>query len=112
MIQVDYILGNNPENMSYMAGFGTRYPNQVHHRSASIPSIHTSPTRVVCGEGFVSWFPSSNPNPNVLTGAIVGGPNRNDVFDDSRRDSSCTEPTTYINSGMVGLLAKLSSQGN
>ncbi|CAK9201104.1 unnamed protein product [Sphagnum troendelagicum] len=110
--QVDYILGNNPENMSYMAGFGTRYPNQVHHRSASIPSIHTSPTQVVCGEGFVSWFPSSNPNPNVLTGAIVGGPNRNDVFDDSRRDSSCTEPTTYINSGMVGLLAKLSSQRN
>lgn len=109
--QVDYILGSNPLNMSYMAGFGPKYPTQVHQRSASIISIHESPLHVGCGQGFVDWFPSDNPNPNVLVGAIVGGPDINDNFKDSRRDSSCTEPTTYINSGFVGLLARLLRDG-
>lgn len=110
-LQVDYILGSNPLNMSYMAGFGPKYPTQVHQRSASIISIHESPLHVGCGQGFVDWFPSDNPNPNVLVGAIVGGPDINDNFKDSRRDSSCTEPTTYINSGFVGLLARLLRDG-
>ncbi|KAM3281999.1 hypothetical protein P3S67_027646 [Capsicum chacoense] len=34
--QVDYILGENPRKMSYMVGFGTNYPQQIHHRGASI----------------------------------------------------------------------------
>uniref|UniRef100_A0A0V0HTF6 Endoglucanase n=1 Tax=Solanum chacoense TaxID=4108 RepID=A0A0V0HTF6_SOLCH len=37
--QVDYILGENPQKMSYMVGFGTNYPQEVHHRGASIVSI-------------------------------------------------------------------------
>ncbi|KAI4315468.1 hypothetical protein L6164_028273 [Bauhinia variegata] len=34
--QVDYILGNNPMKMSYMVGFGSKYPRQLHHRGSSI----------------------------------------------------------------------------
>ncbi|RVW98069.1 Endoglucanase 13 [Vitis vinifera] len=34
--QVDYILGKNPKGMSYMVGYGSSFPRQVHHRGASI----------------------------------------------------------------------------
>lgn len=106
-VKVDYILGANPEHMSYMVGFGASYPTQVHHRAASIVSIHQDATHVACGEGFSDYFGRDGANPNVLTGAIVGGPDSNDQFDDVRRQSDFTEPTTYINSGFVGLLARL-----
>lgn len=105
--QVDYILGENPEHMSYMVGFGASYPLQVHHRAASIVSIHQDPDHVACGEGFSDYFNRNNANPNVLVGAVVGGPDANDQFHDSRQQSDFTEPTTYINSGFVGLLARL-----
>nr|GMD97648.1 endoglucanase 18-like [Ipomoea batatas] len=105
--QVDYILGNNPMKMSYMVGYGTKYPNQVHHRGASIPSIYTHPSKVGCNDGLNSWFYSGNPNPNTHTGAIVGGPNSGDQFTDSRSDFSHLEPTTYINAAFVGSVAAL-----
>lgn len=82
-----------------MVGFGSRYPTQVHHRGASIISVHENAAHIGCGEGFVNYFDRNSANPNVLTGAIVGGPNINDEFHDSRRESSYTEPTTYVNSG-------------
>ncbi|GLJ18832.1 hypothetical protein SUGI_0336430 [Cryptomeria japonica] len=36
--QMDYILGRNPQKMSYVVGHGNHYPKHVHHRAASIPS--------------------------------------------------------------------------
>ncbi|GJN06466.1 hypothetical protein PR202_ga24195 [Eleusine coracana subsp. coracana] len=42
--QVDYILGSNPRATSYMVGYGTTYPQQAHHRGASIVSIKASPS--------------------------------------------------------------------
>ncbi|KAJ6723397.1 ENDO-14-BETA-GLUCANASE [Salix koriyanagi] len=30
--QVDYLLGDNPLKMSYMVGYGPRYPQRIHHR--------------------------------------------------------------------------------
>nr|XP_024360691.1 endoglucanase 18-like [Physcomitrium patens] len=104
--QLDYVLGNNPLERSYMAGFGRNPPVQFHHRGASIASIRVSPEHVGCGQGYVDWFHSNNPNPNVLTGAIVGGPNSADNFTDFRNVSSQTEPTTYINAAFVGVIAK------
>jgi endoglucanase len=89
-----------------MAGFSKKPPLQVHHRSASIVSIHVNPSHVGCGQGYVDWFRSSAPNPNVLTGAIVGGPDINDSFFDLRNVSSQSEPTTYINAAFVGVIAK------
>ncbi|GFQ08552.1 endoglucanase 9, partial [Phtheirospermum japonicum] len=41
--------------------------------------------RIACGEGF-SYLQTSEPNPNNLTGAIVGGPNRNDGYADDRNN--------------------------
>ncbi|KAL5559550.1 hypothetical protein UlMin_035761 [Ulmus minor] len=106
--QMDYILGKNPEGRSYMVGFGNDPPKQAHHRGASVPKL-SADAMVNCPMSFVNWFNKNSPNVNELTGAIVGGPNRYDNFNDKRWDSSNTEPCTYINSLAVGVLAKLAS---
>ncbi|KAK6926466.1 Glycoside hydrolase family 9 [Dillenia turbinata] len=105
--QVDYILGKNPNNMSYMIGFGKNYPTHVHHRGASIVSIKKDPTPVACKEGFDRWLHSQAPNPNVLEGGIVGGPDENDWYSNSRDDSVHAEPATATNAPLVGVLAQL-----
>ncbi|KAL1059792.1 hypothetical protein V6Z11_1Z006200 [Gossypium hirsutum] len=105
--QVNYILGNNPMKMSYMVGFGSNYPMQLHHRGSSIPSIHSHPSRVGCNDGYSSYYSSNNPNPNQHVGAIVGGPDSSDHFNDRRSDYSHSEPTTYINAAFVGAVAAL-----
>ncbi|PON47975.1 Glycoside hydrolase [Parasponia andersonii] len=102
--QVDYILGDNPMGMSYMVGYGDRYPRRIHHRGSSLPSVKDHPQVIGCKEGSV-YFNSSNPNPNVLVGAIVGGPGEDDVYEDNREDFRKSEPTTYINAPFVGVLA-------
>ncbi|WJX61811.1 cellulase [Trifolium repens] len=102
--QVDYILGNNPLGMSYMVGYGQKYPQKIHHRGSTLPSIDANPNHMGCRDGD-KYFQSSAPNINVLTGAIVGGPADDDSFQDSRYNVSQSEPTTYINAPFVGVLA-------
>ncbi|KAJ4962530.1 hypothetical protein NE237_022469 [Protea cynaroides] len=101
MSQADYILGNNPMKLSYLVGYGNVYPQYVHHRGASIPaSVDTG-----CN-GF-SWLSSTNPNPNVAIGGLVGGPFFNDSYYDYRNNSMQAEPTTYNSAVVVGLLSGL-----
>lgn len=104
--QVDYILGSNPKNMSYMVGYGSNYPKQIHHRGASIVSINKDPTPVTCQGGF-DWFHKTDPNPNVLEGAIVS-PDENDGYADDRNNFQMAEPTTVTNAPLVGVFAQLS----
>lgn len=33
--QMGYTLGDNPMEMSYLTGFGTKWPTQVHHRDVA-----------------------------------------------------------------------------
>ena len=103
--QVDYILGENPLKLSYMVGYGPYYPKRIHHRGSSLPSLSSHPQTISCDGGFQPFLYSSNPNPNILTGAIVGGPNQNDGYPDDRNDYSHSEPATYINAAIVGPLA-------
>ncbi|KAK9134154.1 hypothetical protein Syun_013484 [Stephania yunnanensis] len=107
--QVDYILGQNPMKMSYMVGYGPDFPRKIHHRGSSLPSKTSHPQAIGCDGGFQPFFYSSNPNPNILVGAIVGGPNQNDFFSDDRTDYSHSEPATYINAAIVGPLAYFST---
>ncbi|KAK6137294.1 hypothetical protein DH2020_028966 [Rehmannia glutinosa] len=88
--QVDYILGDNPRATSYMVGYGNNYPRQVHHRASSIVS-----------------YKQKGGDPNLLTGAIVGGPDAYDNFADQRDNYEQTEPATYNNAPLIGLLARL-----
>ncbi|KAJ0978290.1 hypothetical protein J5N97_013764 [Dioscorea zingiberensis] len=103
---VDYILGANPKGMSYMVGFGSKYPVKFHHRGASLPSIKTNPRLIACKDGF-NYFRSDRPNPNVLDGAVVGGPDANDQFDDNRSNYQQSEGPTVNTAPLVGLLARL-----
>ncbi|MQL76980.1 hypothetical protein Taro_009372 [Colocasia esculenta] len=102
--QVDYILGDNPMGMSYMVGYGSKYPLRIHHRGSSLPSVRAHPGHIGCKAGS-RYYLSPDPNPNVLVGAVVGGPNTTDTFPDARPFFQQSEPTTYINAPLVGLLA-------
>ncbi|KAK6158379.1 hypothetical protein DH2020_005693 [Rehmannia glutinosa] len=105
--QVDYILGDNPRATSYMVGYGNNYPRQVHHRASSIVSYKVDPSFVSCRGGYATWFSRKASDPNLLTGAIVGGPDAYDNFADQRDNYEQTEPATYNNAPLIGLLARL-----
>ncbi|CAI7745750.1 unnamed protein product [Closterium sp. NIES-54] len=104
--QVDYILGVNPKKVSYMVGFSSSYPQHVHHRGASLPSIWVNNTRMGCNDGWPA-FQSKAPNVNVLTGAVIGGPDSSDAFRDERDNYQQVEPSTSINAPFVGVLARV-----
>ncbi|XP_010529892.1 PREDICTED: endoglucanase 25-like [Tarenaya hassleriana] len=102
--QIDYILGKNPQSMSYIVGFGQRYPKRVHHRGASIPKNRN---RYSCKGGW-KWRDSKMPNPNIIVGAMVAGPDKRDRFHDVRNNYNYTEPTLAGNAGLVAALVALS----
>ena len=71
--QVDYVLGDNSANLSYMVGFGDKYPLRPHHRGSS------------------GSAQGNEPNEHILYGAIVGGPGEVDDFShNDRRDDWVT----------------------
>ncbi|MBE9127593.1 MULTISPECIES: glycoside hydrolase family 9 protein [unclassified Coleofasciculus] len=91
--QIDYILGDNPRNFSYMVGFGDDYALNPHHRAAS---------------GVTNISDSRN-NLHTLYGALVGGPSSpNDVaYDDRRDDYISNEVAMDYNAGLTGALARM-----
>ncbi|KAF2303838.1 hypothetical protein GH714_023744 [Hevea brasiliensis] len=105
--QVDYILGNNPMGMSYLVGYGLKYPLRVHHRGASIESYRGNKGFIGCTQGYDLWYSRQDPNPNVILGAMVGGPDNKDEFWDERENYMQTEACTYNTATLVGVFAKL-----
>ncbi|KAH6825455.1 Six-hairpin glycosidases superfamily protein [Perilla frutescens var. hirtella] len=97
----------NPSKMSYVVGYGSKYPKQVHHRGASIPR---GKTKYSCTGGR-RWRDAKTPNPNTITGAMVGGPYPFDNFKDVRSNYSYTEPTLAGNAGLVAALVSLTASG-
>ncbi|KAG5240067.1 endoglucanase [Salix suchowensis] len=90
--QINYILGDNPMKMSYVVGYGTKFPRHVHHRGWK-------------------WRDSSKPNPHNITGAMVGGPDGFDQFRDVRTNYNFTEPTLAGNAVLAAALVSLTSNG-
>ncbi len=91
--QINYILGDNPANRSYVVGFGNNPPQNPHHRTAH-----------------GSWADNINEPTNqrhLLYGALVGGPNQSDSYTDSRSDYIQNEVATDYNAGFTGALARL-----
>ncbi|HEY9061220.1 MAG TPA: glycoside hydrolase family 9 protein [Pseudobacteroides sp.] len=91
--QINYILGQNPRNASYIVGFGTNSPQHPHHRSAhgawgrkdDTPSDHR----------------------HILYGALVGSPTSDDKFNDSITDYVANEVAVDYNAGITGALARM-----
>lgn len=90
--------------MSYLVGYGDRYPVQVHPRGASIPWDNRYYN---CDDGKKKWQNSKDPNPQVLLGAMVGGPDTYDKFSDQRSNQRFTEPNIASNAGLVAALIAL-----
>ncbi|WP_198670533.1 glycoside hydrolase family 9 protein [Oceanicella sp. SM1341] len=89
--QLDYMLGDNPGGQSYLVGFGEDYPRNPHHRGASGTTDIDDPA----------------PNAHRLTGALVGGPDANGRYTDTRTDYIANEVATDYNAGFSGALAGL-----
>ncbi|KAF0921882.1 hypothetical protein E2562_020342 [Oryza meyeriana var. granulata] len=60
-------------------------------------------TRIGCKAG-AAYYASAAPNPNLLVGAIMGKPSdATDAFFDAHSVFQQSEPTTYINTLVMGL---------
>ena len=94
--QVNYALGSS--GRSYVVGFGNNPPTHEHHRGASCPD-EPAP----CG-----WdqYSTPNSNPQVLYGALVGGPTT-DGYTDERSNFQTNEVAMDFNAGFTGALAGL-----
>ncbi|HEX7307595.1 glycoside hydrolase family 9 protein [Lentzea sp.] len=92
--QINYALGDNPRNASYVVGFGANPPRNPHHRTAH-----------------GSWADSIQEpavSRHVLYGALVGGPStNNDAYTDSRSDYVMNEVALDYNAGFTSALARL-----
>jgi hypothetical protein len=93
--QIDYILGQNPRNSSYVVGFGNNYPLRPHHTGAH--------------GGTWNDFNSPLPNRNIIYGALVGGPKSANDYDyqDIRTDYVANEVALDYNAALTGALARM-----
>ena len=93
--QVDYCLGDNERNGSYVVGYGSNAPEHPHHRTShgswsdqqSVPANHR----------------------HTLYGALVGGPNSGGGYTDSINDFQSNEVACDYNAGFIGALARMVS---
>jgi endoglucanase len=92
--QMNYALGNNPRNSSYVCGFGNNPPTKPHHRTAH-----------GCWSNNLTGPPAETRH--VLYGALVGGPGNNDAYTDDRGNYTTNEVACDYNAGFSGLLAGL-----
>ncbi|XP_042441309.1 endoglucanase 5-like [Zingiber officinale] len=105
--QADYLLGSNPAGVSYLVGHGSEFPRRVHHRAASSVAYKEDKAFIGCAQGYDEWYGRRGQNPNVIVGAIVGGPDKMDAFSDERGNYMQTEACTYNTAPMVGVFARL-----
>jgi endoglucanase len=99
--QLNYILGDNPNHLSYEVGFtnggrNSSWPQNIHNRTAH-----------------GSWDQSMSDPPNTRHldyGLLVGGPTSGDGFTDDRNNYQQTEGALDYNALFSGALAALTSE--
>ncbi|EGG23967.1 putative glycoside hydrolase [Cavenderia fasciculata] len=89
--QLAYVLGDNPNQQSFVVGVGNKHPINPHHRAA-----HGSTTNNI-----------KDPvnNIHMLYGALVGGPGKDDAYTDDRENYITNEVATDYNACFVAVLA-------
>ncbi|KAK9712270.1 hypothetical protein K7432_007264 [Basidiobolus ranarum] len=91
--QLDYLLGKNPQNTPYVVGVHSNSPVNPHHAGAhggtDVGNLNNPPV-----------------NQNVLYGAMVGGPNKDDEFYDERSDWKQSEVALDYNAPFQALMAR------
>ncbi len=86
---------------SYVVGVGNNPVCRPHHRASSCGALGS---RCDC-----SALRNPGCNPNVLYGALVGGPGAKDQFDDARNNYEQNEVALDWNAGFSGALAGLAA---
>ena len=95
--QIHYILGDNPNQMSYLIGYGNTYPLYPHHRAAN-------------GYTYANGG-NLQPAQHLLLGALVGGPDRNDTYHDNGSEYRYSEVGIDYNAGFIGALVAMIDAG-
>lgn len=72
---MDYILGSNPGNSSYITNYLNNPPRHPHHRANES---------------------NRDENTNGMVGALVGGPNESDGYTDDVNDYTMNEVATIM----------------
>ncbi|PSN33998.1 Endoglucanase E-4 [Blattella germanica] len=95
--QINYMLGD--AGRSYVVGYGNNPPSHEQHRSSSCPDAPAT----------CDWntYNGGQPNAHVLYGALVGGPDSNDYYQDIRQDYVHNEVACDYNAGFQSALAAL-----
>ncbi|KAB0791627.1 hypothetical protein PPYR_03427 [Photinus pyralis] len=95
--QMSYILTTT--GRSFVVGYGENYPKKPHHSASSCPDKPNP-----CG-----WesYKSKDPNPKILYGALVSGPDQNDHYEDVREEFLYNEVTLDYNAGFQSAAAGL-----
>jgi len=104
--QLRYALGDNPLRISYLIGYAggagasgshrLKFPTSPHHRSSSCASAACNQSSGLCADCASPW---------VLHGALVGGPDETDCWDDDRTNWERNEVALDYNAALPGLLA-------
>lgn len=95
--QLDYALGST--GRSFVVGFGLNPPERPHHRAASCEAPPTP-----CN--FDDLY-KPGPNPHIHYGALVGGPDDQDVYADERPNAINNEVALDYNAGYQSVMASL-----
>nr|CAB3263574.1 endoglucanase 22 [Phallusia mammillata] len=101
--QIHCMLGSGDGRRSYVVGFGHNPPKHVHHRASSCPQWRQRPVSQCTFES----FRNPAPNPHVLYGALVGGPNLDGEYTDVRDDYVRNEVAVDYNAGFQSAVAGL-----
>ncbi|KAK6177432.1 hypothetical protein SNE40_015535 [Patella caerulea] len=99
MSQIHYALGDT--GFSFLIGYGKNFPHSPHHRAASCPNPPAP-----CGPFIMS---TKEPNVHTLYGALVGGPDSDGSYQDSRQNYINNEVATDYNAGFQAAVAGLKS---
>ncbi len=91
--QLNFALGDNPDKQSYVVGFGDKYPQYPHHRTA-----HGS---------WKNDLKVPSKTRHILYGALVGGPNEDGSYNDDRQDFINNEVATDYNAGYTAMLCNM-----
>lgn len=89
--QMEYLMGDNPLELSYIVGYGEDHVEHPHHRAA-----HGSKT---------NSMDEPEEHRHTLWGALVGGPDDEDEHVDETSDYIYNEVAIDYNAGAVGALA-------
>ncbi len=103
---VDYLMGHNGNNFSYIVGFGDKYPAYSHHRNLYRVDLNDL-------EKEQAKLPKIDDNYKFAQlGYLVGGSRNNGEYKDDVNNYSGTEGGIDYNAGLVGALAYINSKVN